>query len=156
MRPLRYQVWYVSKCALSSNLRSPACRLHFGFIQKPKAQTLLKFEALSCLCPRESFPTFKSPVPEQLNTSDFTLQVLTLYNFLRTMIKARLQSITFNHILQKHWPQLTTESILVWAAKRSSTRLVLFRSLNRKLWTAKTKREIEVRTECRCGKYGSS
>lgn len=95
-----------------------------------KSSDTSKVWSIIILVPQRVISNFKNPVPEQLNTSDFTLKVLILYNFLRTMIKARLESITSNHILQKSWPQLTAESILLWAAKRSSTLLVLFRSLN--------------------------
>lgn len=119
-------------------------QIAFWFHSETKSSDTSKVWSNIVLVPQRVVSNFKSPIPKQLNTSDFTLKVLTLYNFLRTMIKARLQSITFNHILQKHWPQLRAESILVWAAKSSSTLLVLFRSLNRKLWTAKTRREIEL------------
>lgn len=95
-----------------------------------KSSDTSKIWSINVLVPQRAISNLKSPIPELLNSSDFTLKVLTLYNFLRTMIKARLESITFNHILQKCWPQLKTESIVMCTAKRSSTLLVLFMSLN--------------------------
>lgn len=80
--------------------------------------------------PLRAISNLKSQVPELLNSSDFTLKVLTLYSFLRVMIKARLESITSNHILQAFWPELKTESIFMCTAKRRNTLLFLFVGLS--------------------------